>query len=520
MEELSKYSYMEQLTIFARLKKDVLDWNKWRDKHPDVTIDLRKANLSGLNLSGFNLSKIDFSNANIRGTNFTQANLQDANFFEAEAGLQWHWRILKVLLLYILVFSVAVALLFALIIAFLPHFLIFQDSVPTSVSNGLIGFIFLLQLIALGFITIFSFKHREGFVEALKFVLDISDFYKPVLLISSTAISSGFLSILLLGIAILAKLVTQNFTYWTAITYLLGLAGGILIGAYVFYQTRVENNKSVSINKKIAVKISSVGGTKFESADLTNAKFDRANLGNTDFRKSIIKRTSWVDAKYVDLAILEDTILSDSDVRNLLITAKTNKQDLSSKNFRGAYLVGVNLSNRDLSSCDFSDADLRETNLAETNLSKVQALGTNFQGAQLTGAFGIALMKVDEFTNLENVICKFAFPKIRNEEIQTFEPGEFTIRYREASNVFELVLRDGMGLQTFFYALRELNIQVWDQYNSELFPTEWKALENKLIVKILYPEKADPIKLKEELDSKMLEIEYVTGQRDSLKNSQ
>jgi uncharacterized protein YjbI with pentapeptide repeats len=56
------------------LKQGVTAWNAWRDKSPEVHVDL-----SGADLSKANLSKADLSNANLSGADFDQAHLFEAN---------------------------------------------------------------------------------------------------------------------------------------------------------------------------------------------------------------------------------------------------------------------------------------------------------------------------------------------------------------------------------------------------------------------------------------------------------
>jgi len=90
----------EQLKI---LKSGVENWNRWRDDNPNVKINLRNADLSGLclvnadlrhaflmesnlsesNLSDANLIEADFRLADLFKTNFITARLNKANFIEA-----------------------------------------------------------------------------------------------------------------------------------------------------------------------------------------------------------------------------------------------------------------------------------------------------------------------------------------------------------------------------------------------------------------------------------------------------
>ncbi len=67
----------------------VNDWNEWRKSNQKIIPDLRKANLSavnlkGANLSGVNLREADLSEANLRETDLSGANLRDANLMGAD----------------------------------------------------------------------------------------------------------------------------------------------------------------------------------------------------------------------------------------------------------------------------------------------------------------------------------------------------------------------------------------------------------------------------------------------------
>jgi uncharacterized protein YjbI with pentapeptide repeats len=64
-------------------------WNAWRQDHPNISIDLSRANLreadlQGLNLSGADLYKADLRDANLRGTNLSRVDLRDANLRDAD----------------------------------------------------------------------------------------------------------------------------------------------------------------------------------------------------------------------------------------------------------------------------------------------------------------------------------------------------------------------------------------------------------------------------------------------------
>ena len=71
------------------LKQGVEAWNEWREKNPQMTPDLSKANLIMADLSGANLNKAvligaDLIMTNLSGEKLIGANLSGANLIEAD----------------------------------------------------------------------------------------------------------------------------------------------------------------------------------------------------------------------------------------------------------------------------------------------------------------------------------------------------------------------------------------------------------------------------------------------------
>ena len=69
-------------------KKDVAEWNEWREQHPNQEIllegaDLAKAQLERANLARANLSYAHLYEANLKGVNLDMANLQSARMQRA-----------------------------------------------------------------------------------------------------------------------------------------------------------------------------------------------------------------------------------------------------------------------------------------------------------------------------------------------------------------------------------------------------------------------------------------------------
>lgn len=67
----------EQLGI---LMQGVRVWNKWREKNPDIAVDLLGADLAKMNLAGANLAGADLSGADLQGVDLSGANLFESEF--------------------------------------------------------------------------------------------------------------------------------------------------------------------------------------------------------------------------------------------------------------------------------------------------------------------------------------------------------------------------------------------------------------------------------------------------------
>ncbi len=71
----------EQLRI---LKQGVDAWNKWREEHPEITPDLKRADLAWADLAGANLGQAKLAEANLRWADLHRAYLGDADLGGAD----------------------------------------------------------------------------------------------------------------------------------------------------------------------------------------------------------------------------------------------------------------------------------------------------------------------------------------------------------------------------------------------------------------------------------------------------
>ncbi|MEM9542934.1 MAG: pentapeptide repeat-containing protein [Cyanobacteria bacterium P01_E01_bin.42] len=171
-----------------------------------------------------------------------------------------------------------------------------------------------------------------------------------------------------------------------------------------------------------------------------------------------------VDLREADLSNLNLMGANLSEVN--LREANLTRANLWSADLTDAHLWGVNLQGTDLSLANLTKADLWMANLANsdlrgTQLIRVQALNTNFQNTDFTGAC-IEGWNINSKTNLEGVVCDYIYlagdrqdrrPYNRD---RSFEPGEFTRLFRKPDNTFKLYFRDTIDWQAAAYAFQHL----------------------------------------------------------------
>jgi len=69
--------------IVQLLKRSVMEFNRWRNEHPNTVVNLRMAKLFWTDLSGADLSRANLSGADLSGANLSGADLSRAILSEA-----------------------------------------------------------------------------------------------------------------------------------------------------------------------------------------------------------------------------------------------------------------------------------------------------------------------------------------------------------------------------------------------------------------------------------------------------
>lgn len=522
-----------------------------------MVLDYSGKNLRGRSFQGQNLTSANFRCADIRGANFTNANLRNANFCHVKAGLPnyritfwvgflsilvflslfvsastsgstwWklyhetkeHPFIFSLVMMGLLIVFVSILawknLISSLVVtSFILSILIFPSAVSNNLAlneykilrswtyalifafavavfvSGIIAFsLILTKILAKDFTVIIIFASLSGgLIGALSRVL-IRGGYK---FLSSTFLSQEVI-------------LSRNWVWnWAWIDFIWSCAWAwilILLGSYIGLLFWIEDKRVPSIRKYINA-ITAIGGTSFYNADLTDTDFTNANLKNANFQKANLTRTRFYETTKLNLARVGDSILSDRNVLNLLVTGNGRGKSYSAANLKGANLIGVDLKNANLKYADITEATFQGANLELANLTFAQAIGTDFTTALMTGAC-VEAWNIQTTTKLNNVDCRFVYllenPKPGTDDRERrpssgeFKQGEFTKLFEEVLNTVDLIFRDGIDWKAFVAAFKKLQVENED---TEL---AIQSIENKgegvVVVKVSVPVDANKEKI-------------------------
>jgi len=564
----------------AILKKGVSAWNEWMGSNPDIIPDLRETDLSGLYLSEIDLSKADLSHADIQGTNFTKAILKGANFSHSEAGTKTALEVIALAQVPVLfsLFSgfLSISLSWSLASYFIPNiqtegrifggflfiayvifFLVTKSKNLNPVVVLLTGIISVSMFVNLLNISGLDIIGITAFFDSLQIVAGIiaGGVFLTVTFTLGSYFSSSPFPYIFIGNSMLlfasffdvaqkSSLYEKSIIEYDVEIYLQRIFITVILSFFLAFVYRSIARRLLEGNNEFSKLLRNVGaifrtsrGTSFRDADLTDANFYAADLKSIDFRGAILTRVCWTDAKnllgseiiqnqkiLIEFVRTEGTILADSDVREVLITANGKGKKLCGKNLKGAYLVNVDLSESDLSEADLSEANLEDSNLEGANLTKTQALGTNFRGAKFTGVSGLKSWNRNDNTVLDDIDCTYVYLNTPEEgrypDNRNLETGEFTKLFQEVKNTIELIFRDGIDWKAFAYAFDETNAQIYDASGQRLSLRKYEVLDDGLIrLEVLVPPDIDLEKTRADLEFKYgHQIARLEGRVESLQN--
>jgi uncharacterized protein YjbI with pentapeptide repeats len=480
---------------------------------------LRGANLAGINLSGANLNKSD-----LRGTNFTRATLIGTQFCEASMGTQRRWAAL-VLLLSLLLLALTGWLLVAGVSIFVVS-IVQPSAIPFNSSNNLVNTV--VGISGLGVIAIALYlNYRKGvlatlgafafanfifvFVSVISAATDIpelattsTNFIVTSIGIVGASAIVGAISVAVATAVAIAVAVCGAVTFAFTLSqgnFTAPLIAGLInvIVLFVTFLNLVISRRAFSgdprdkLIRDVAVGLSAIGGTRFKGANLTDANLSYATVKNTHFESAQLIRTNFHLSKQLHLSRVYKTILANRTALNLLVSHRPQPgKSYIGLNLKGANLSGAALADINFTEADLSDATLQSADMQRANLTKLQALGTNFDQANLTAAC-LEAWNINSRTQLEGAICEHVY-LLQNEQERRpssgdFAQGEFAKLFEEVLNTIDLIFRDGIDWQAFLQTFQTIQVQ---HEGAEL---EIQSIENKgdgvMVVRLNANPKAD-----------------------------
>lgn len=518
-------------------------------------------NLQGRSFRGVDLTAANFSSADIRGTDFTQAILLDANFSEANAGLPPVWRWQFTLLTWLVsLLSGCFAIFVIIFVGYLlfPYSLqpantlapllvlgfglilavaISQRGFGTALSIGVLAGIVLGALVgsisgtingmaagaivvtALTAVSIVMIRVWTQLITIARILAGIgAAIVAMIMMIVGGAIGAKVGIVFALevanviaanGVAVMKMAAMEE----AVIASMLGCATAACLSSYVSGRAITGDQKFTGV-WQWAIAFTTMGGTRFRNANLTNANFTQANLKNTDFRQAQLTHSNFYCARNLNQAMVKNTVLADQAVQELVVTYGGQNLSYVGRNLQGAYLPGANLSGADLTEADISAANLTGANLEQANLTKVHAIATNLQQTRLTGAC-IEAWNIDGTTILDDVVCDYVYLRHHQQERRpssgNFASGDFAELFQEIIHTLDLLFRNGLDQKAFNYSLQQLQLEN-DGLELSIQSLEKKS-NSTLVVRVEVPEDADKGKLHSDFfQSYELALQAITSQ--------
>ncbi|ACB51329.1 rfrA family pentapeptide repeat [Crocosphaera subtropica ATCC 51142] len=438
--------------------------------------------LRGQNFAGKDLSGANFRGCDIRGANFTGATLIEANFSNATAGLQKQWMMGLLLVAFLLIALSSVCSAF---VGYLVSLILNSSSVDNQVAGWVsLGILLIFCLIsywkglgrglaavAITVAVAFTAAAAGSLTAAIALTVSFAVAIAVVVAVA-IAMAVAVTEVMIIGIAVavavvggIVEAIASAVAVPLAIAIVAAAGALALFASFVAYRAMKGDPRDAWI-RTLAVAFAAIGGTTFRKANLTDANFSQTRLKSTDFRDAILTRTCFKNAQKLDRIRPENTLLSQTNVKDLLMTGYGYKKSYVNANLQGANLDGANLNEANLKQCNLNDASLRGTNLEWTNLTQVSAINTNFTHCNLTGAC-IEAWNIDQTTILDNVDCQYLFllekpgnngtrERRPHDPNKMFQPGDFEKLYQKIINTVELFLKNGINLEAFKQAFDKI----------------------------------------------------------------
>lgn len=455
--------------------------------------NFRRANLCEANFTHVStdtdssLPEVDFSNSKIKGTSFTSAHLNHANFTGVQTGLTRFWSFIlysvHIFLCLISAFTTTIS------ITFLIYFFRASSKKLTFLESIFIGIISVLFIVVLRTFLLNSYRELV-FPSVMSGIIAIVIVLIVAFVTATISEEEDFSSSLMTGLLLfLILMITTNATMFASfedslprelghivknlgpkgtngawISMVLASTVGAIFGCW-FSRSAITENTQFNWLWKLYIKIATHGGTLFNEADLTDAKFTSATLKGANFKNAVITRTRWGGVRSLEHSRVGNSYLKYPKVRQLVLGRKLKNKNFDSLNLEGISLEALDLSDASFVATNLKLATLKGSNLKQANLQQAKLNSANLSDTCLTGAC-LQDWTIDERTILENIECDYIFleelpdlmagrrrfPPTPN----NFRLGDFEKFFKKDSSVLQLLIRSEDDRQALTAAFQQL----------------------------------------------------------------
>ncbi|MEA5534524.1 pentapeptide repeat-containing protein [Crocosphaera sp. XPORK-15E] len=249
---------------------------------------------------------------------------------------------------------------------------------------------------------------------------------------------------------------------------------------------------------------STLARSKLIQAKLIRANLRKTSLMYTDFQFAILAEANFLGATFINTNF-HLANLTQANLESASLIGRVPNQGLDvfrQANIRQANFSRANLHKADLSGQIISDQSFNFANLSDANLARVEALGTNFENATLTGAC-IEDWHINSDTKFNDVICKYIYRKITgyttkdyiylerrpSDETKIFNPGDFQRLIETSRETVDLIFGQGIDWHIFLQSFNQLR----DNFPNDDLTVS--AIEKKyngaFIIKVEVPQNSD-----------------------------
>lgn len=288
---------------------------------------------------------------------------------------------------------------------------------------------------------------------------------------------------------------------------------------------------------QLAIALSSIRGTSFRGANLTEANFAHANLRQTDFRDANLTRVYWLKARGLEFSRLDNTYLAHPQIRQLVTTLNGQRQNFNSLNLGRTNLQGANLNHASLVDANLEQASLCNADLSEANLQQVQFDRADLRGANLRNSILVRTIltnanlsqtdltgacikdwSFNDQTDLTGVRCDYVYREFENNQPtdrypsdRDFQPGEFESLFQKLTNAVELVFQDQIDWRALSFTFEKFRLE------DDGMGLELKGIEQRgdyWIVKVTHGEGVSKQQVEQQVQSTYEDLRSIMEVKD------